>query len=375
MTLSDAARPAEKKTKLLLAGPLPPPTPGGIRALIATLLNSHLPEAAALETFDIGEPPNYAPGRIGPRRLMVMGRQLQGFRRVLRQNRPDVAHIHLPGGTGLVKASLFVAASRRQKVPTVSHLHFWPSELRLFGSGLAEKRLARLLGGSDAIVTVSAELADYLRPLLPPGKRLLIMPNCVDLAGWLSIQKTPDAGKKTRLLFVGTVGRRKGVFELARAFANAQARHTAELVVIGGDGGSGELARLEQLAEQLGVSGQCRFLGPVYGAAKRQIFAGSDLFLLPSYAEGQPVAILEAMAAGLPIVATRVGAIPDVVQDGRNGLLVEAGDTAALTQAIDELVADVGRRREMGRLSRQLAAPYDVKLYVEKLLDLYAQLS
>ncbi|HID54377.1 MAG TPA: glycosyltransferase family 1 protein, partial [Anaerolineae bacterium] len=319
--------------------------------------------------------PDYVPGRVGPQRLVVMGRQLRYFHQTLRRNRPDVAHIHLPGGTGLIKASLFVAISRWQKVPTVSHLHFWPSELRLFGSRQVERGMVRLLGWSDAIVTVSDELADYLRPLLPPQKHILVMPNCVDLAAWLSLQKSPDAGKKIQLLFVGTVGRRKGVFELVQAFADAQAGRTAELVVLGGDGGSGALARLEQLAERLGVSGHCRFPGPVYGVEKRQVFADSDLFLLPSYAEGQPVTILEAMAAGLPIISTRVGAIPDVVQDGRNGLLVEPGDVAALTHAIDNLVEDAGQRRAMGQLSRQLAAQYDVKLYVKKLLDLYAQLS
>jgi glycosyltransferase involved in cell wall biosynthesis len=149
----------------------------------------------------------------------------------------------------------------------------------------------------------------------------------------------------------------------------------AQLIVIGGDGGTGELNRLRNLAERLNITEQCQFLGPVYGEEKKQIFMNSDIFLLPSYAEGQPVTILEAMAAGLPIIASNVGAIPDVVQDGKNGLIIEPGDIPALTRAIDQLVGDASLRHQMGRLSRQQAYQFDVKPYVEQLLNLYAHVS
>ncbi len=354
---------------------MPPPTPGGIRALLATLLSSRLSEIVSLAAFDSGEPPDYVPGEVGVRRVAVMMRQLWRFYRTLRQNRPDVAHIHLPGGTGLAKASLFVAVSRLRKVPTISHLHFWPSELSLFGSRRAEKWMVKLLGWSDAIVTVSDELAAYLRPLLPPHKLIKVMPNCVELDSWLSLEKLPPRQDKLQLLFVGTVGKRKGVFELVQAFAASEARATTELVVMGGDGGDGELDRLRNLAEQLQVTKRCQILGPVYGEEKKQIFMNSDIFLLPSYAEGQPVTILEAMAAGLPIISTKVGAIPDVVQDGTSGLIIEPGDIPALTRAIDQLVSDHALRRQMEQSSRQRAYQYDVKPYLEQLHDLYTHVA
>ena len=135
----------DKKLKVLLAGPMPPPTIGGISALIATLLSSRLPELVLLDTFDIGEPTeSYVPGRISPRRLATMIRQLLGFSRRVRLMQPDVVHIHAPASSGLAKASLFLLVSRSRGIPTVIHLHIWPEGLRLFGSKSTERLMVAL---------------------------------------------------------------------------------------------------------------------------------------------------------------------------------------------------------------------------------------
>ena len=122
----------------------------------------------------------------------------------------------------------------------------------------------------------------------------------------------------------------------------------------------------------MGLTGLCEAVGPVQGAAKVQLLHECDVFALPSYQEALPMAILEAMAAGLPIVATRVGGIPELVVDGYNGFLITPGDTAGLAQRLMILAAEPGLRSLMGRRSREIAArEYDVTPYVERLVTLY----
>jgi glycosyltransferase involved in cell wall biosynthesis len=124
--------------------------------------------------------------------------------------------------------------------------------------------------------------------------------------------------------------------------------------------------------ECLGLTGLCEAVGPVRGRDIVQLLHECDVLALPSYQEALPMAILEAMAAGLPIVATRVGGIPEVVVDGYNGFLLSPGDIVGLAQRLMILAAEPGLRSLMGRRSREIAArEYDVTPYVERLVTLY----
>ncbi|MCJ7503503.1 MAG: glycosyltransferase family 4 protein, partial [Acidobacteriia bacterium] len=311
--------------------------------------------------------------RIGPRRVLRMMQQLLAFHREIRRFEPQVIHVHAPGGrTALAKASLFLLASRWRRVPTVFHLHFLADDLCLLNMKWTERLMMRVIAQADVIVPVSEQIGIHLRRHLPATKPIEVMHNCIDLAHWCSLEKTSSSTNSIRLLFLGTmIGERKGQLDLVRALAQSNVPSEVKLIFIGGDRGTGALNRVQALARSLDLAECCQFLGPVYGEQKDQIVVDSDIFVLPSYAEGQPVAILEAMAAGLPIIASRVGAIPDVVRHDENGILFEPGDIPALSKAIERLVYDAQLRREMGERSRQLAHQYDVGPYVERLVQLY----
>jgi glycosyltransferase involved in cell wall biosynthesis len=118
-------------------------------------------------------------------------------------------------------------------------------------------------------------------------------------------------------------------------------------------GTGGEQARLRLYARTLGLGERVCFAGPVFGADKVKLLGGCDLFLLPSYAEGLPYALLESMAAGVPVIATRVGAIPDVVADGTHGLLIPPRDAKAIANALATLSADRERIASMSRACRR----------------------
>jgi glycosyltransferase involved in cell wall biosynthesis len=117
-------------------------------------------------------------------------------------------------------------------------------------------------------------------------------------------------------------------------------------------GGDGELEQARHYANKLDVAHRVECLGWVTGEHKRALLARCTVFVLPSYNEGQPMSVLEAMAAGTPVLSTRTGGVPDAVTDGVNGLLVEAGDVEALSAALSVLLSNEALRRRLGQCAR-----------------------
>ncbi|HXF74030.1 MAG TPA: glycosyltransferase, partial [Actinomycetota bacterium] len=130
--------------------------------------------------------------------------------------------------------------------------------------------------------------------------------------------------------------------------------------------------RVREQAAALGLDGSVVFAGLRDDAPR--IAAASDLFVLPSEREGLPIALLEAMALGRAVVATRIGGIPEVVEEGRQGILVPPRDPAALAEAILALLGDPGRRARMGEEARRRAADFDLRRAVRRIEDVYEEL-
>ena len=169
-----------------------------------------------------------------------------------------------------------------------------------------------------------------------------------------------------RLLFVGRLAAVKGVLVLLRAFAQARATHPdAELVLVG-DGS--ERPKIEALARELGLGDAVIFRGFLNQDEVAAELAAADLFVLPSFAEGVPVVLMEAMASQLPVIATRIAGIGELVEPGHAGLLVPPGDDVALAEAIDQLLADPEARAAMGQAGRQkVEAEFDIAKEAETL--------
>ena len=162
-----------------------------------------------------------------------------------------------------------------------------------------------------------------------------------------------------RILFVGRLAAVKGVPVLLDAFARVLKDHPdAELTLVG-DGP--ERPRIEARARALGCDHAVRFAGYLSQDEVTAELARADLFALPSFAEGVPVVLMEAMASRLPVVATRLAGIPELVEDGVSGRVVPPGDSAALAAALAELLSDPDLRARMGTAGRaKVEAEYDM---------------
>ena len=167
----------------------------------------------------------------------------------------------------------------------------------------------------------------------------------------LELPPRPPAGGGVELLYAGRLRTRKAVAVLVEAFARLRERAPATRLRLAGDGE--QRPALEDQARRLGLGESVRFEGAVPHDRMPELYAAADVFCLPSLYEGFPLAILEAMAAGLPVVATRVAGNPEAVEDGVHGRLVAPEDPAGLAAALLELVEDEEGRREMGRRARR----------------------
>ena len=174
---------------------------------------------------------------------------------------------------------------------------------------------------------------------------------------------------------IGTISRlihQKGIHVLLKAFAECAKNHPSISLVVVGDGP--ERSNLEILARKLGLDSRVRFLG--YRPDVHQILPQFDIFTLPSFGEGFGLVLLEAMACSKPVVATDVMSIPEIVQQGKSGLLVPAQDVSALAEALDTLIEDPELRDRFGKAGFQRArAEFTVERMVRKTAEVYQEAS
>jgi glycosyltransferase involved in cell wall biosynthesis len=293
---------------------------------------------------------------------------------VLEQLRPDVLHTHQIG-------SLFYAglAARAARVPLVVHTEH--------GKLLAGRWRQRWLGWlaahlADRFFCVTQDVAQEVTALrVVPGSKVHVVPNGIDTARFAP--SDGRAGLRVSLGIppgvpvIGTIGRLTEVKcqdVLLRGFARLRTEVPDAHLVVVGDGPL--LDTLRQLAATLALREAVHF--PGYQAQPERYLQLMDVFALTSRSEGMPLAVLEAWAAGVPVVASRVGGLPEMVDEGGTGLLFPAGDDVALADAFLELVREPGRARQMGEAGRRhVRSRSDVSVmansYQRHYLELLAQ--
>lgn len=286
---------------------------------------------------------------------------------LLRQ-RPRLVHIQLSFGASFWRKLLFALLAALRGVPYIMHLH--GSEFRQFhdGGGRIRRAAIRWLFDHAALIcTLSREWQAWVQGVTA-NPRVEIVYNAVAAPAAGAPAPTSVPG---RLLFLGRMGQRKGTFDLLDAFASVVVRHPQATLHLGGDG---DASPVRQRIATLGLQQHVRLLGWVRGDDKARELAQASVYVLPSYNEGLPMSVLEAMAAGLPIVSTPVGGIPDAVADGEQGYLVPPGDVPALAERLCRLLGDDALRQRMGQAAQaRVRAQFSAEQAVQRLGQLYRQ--
>ncbi len=295
--------------------------------------------------------------------------------RIIRRERPLILHTHTAkAGTVGRLAALLAGAARPPVVVHTFHGHvlrgyFSPLKERLVR--LVERLLART---TTALVAVSPQVRDELVALgVAPPERFVVIRVGIDLERRAPPDAAPAPLPEAELV-VGWAGRMtaiKRVADAVESVARLRKRGVDALLVLVGDGPDRALA--ETRARELGISEHVMFPGTVEEMGPW--YRAFDVFLLPSANEGTPVAAIESLAAGIPVVASNVGGVPDVVREGEDGFLVSAGDVEGFADRLERLARDPELRRSMGEAAAPRArGRYAVQRLVEDVDLLYAEL-
>ena len=223
----------------------------------------------------------------------------------------------------------------------------------------------------SSVIVLSKELLEGLRHFIPIAHGQIVT-NGVMIP---KIHKKKSQ-ENTSFLFLGNLSKRKGIDDLIAATAATCRNGFQGMVYLaGGEREEGERKRAEKLIRQLGMDNHIKLLGIVSGKEKEKILEEANCFVLPSYVEGLPMALLEAMAYKLPVIVTDVGDMPKVITDGREGFVIKSGDVKALSERMVLLSKDIKLRQRMGRAGRlRVAKDYSMDIMVEKIMRLYHEI-
>jgi glycosyltransferase involved in cell wall biosynthesis len=279
-----------------------------------------------------------------------------------------LVHVHLSSRASFWRKSVVCLLARLAGRPYLLHVH--GSEFAQFYeecSPRGRRMVSRVLARAALVLALSEAWRVTLHGISPQA-RLDVLMNAVPLPP-LDPARRREPPRPT-LLFLGEVARHKGVLELAHAFARLTAQFPQLQLVYGGTGSA--LQEVRDLTAKLELGARVGFTGWLEAERKRAAFAEATIFVLPSYVEGMPMALLEAMSWGLPTIATAVGGVPEIITHEANGLLIPPGDTAALAAAIARLMADPQLRQRLGDAARATVAErFSLDTAVRRLLEFY----
>ena len=246
----------------------------------------------------------------------------------------DIVHVHFSLRTTARRKVPFVKVAKALGKKVIIHLHC--------GSQIHEiwnKDYSYLFSVADVSLLLSENLLHMVEEHTGKGRDYRVCYNPCP-----QISKEPVLQKKKQILFSGTLYVGKGYQDLIRAFAKIAKKYPDWNVVLAGNG---EVEKGRAISKELGIANQVEFLGWVSGEQKDKAFRESMIFCLPSYAEGFPMAVLDAWAYGLPVITTPVGGIPDVAKDGKNMLLFNPGDIDALAQQLEKMIVNEELRKSI----------------------------
>lgn len=353
--LSERARVSERPVVLVCGAS--PHAVGGGPAHVRNLWASPLAREFRLELFETGSRGRESPARDEPKLAMLLRLVTSPFAlaATIARVRPSVVHLNTSvDPRGFWREVVHVAVAKAMGTRVLYQIH--GGSLARLAPGGFMRSVARAVFGWPDVLVVLASVERVQFEQLGGVKRIVVVHNAVDVAAFRGNGARVHSGTVRRLGYLGRLVRGKGLPETFAALA-ALRRESAFADVTLRLAGSGDARdAFEREVASLGLGDAVSFVGPLDRAGTIAFLRESDVLLLPSESEGLPYSVIESLASGTPVVATRVGGIPDVVVDGEHGRLVPPRDPDAIAAALRDLAADPERLRAMSRACGEWAA-------------------
>ncbi len=258
----------------------------------------------------------------------------------------EIVHIHFSEATSAKRKNIFLLLAILCHKKTILHFHAFSPETSLFGK--SQLLYKKMFQRCDVSIALSNIWKDEMIKLGVESKKINVIYNpCPDILFNRNIQN-----KQNNIIFAGTLNERKGFKDLINAFSSIAERYPDWNIVLAGNG---EIQEGEILAKKLNIEKQVRFIGWISNEKKVIEFSQASIFCLPSYAEGFPMAVLDAWAYGLPVITTPVGGLPDVLEHRENALIFNPGDINKLTENLELLITDIKLREKLAAKSFELS--------------------
>lgn len=347
---------------VIIVGPSITRTKGGMATVINDMLQSGTPQLRFTHLVSHVEGSAYE----------KIGTMLEAMVSFMKANPVDLVHIHVASGASFYRKSLFVLLSRLRGLPVVIHVH--GADFDSFynnSSSIAKWYIRKIFSLCSRTLVLSAFWKDFfIRHII--GENVEVLHNGVYTHVFEACYTMP--ANLSRFLFLGRLGQRKGVYDLLQAadiLVNQQ-QHRDLLFYLAGDG---EIEQVQAIVNERGLQQNVQLLGWIGEKEKLECLKKADTMILPSYNEGLPMSILEAMAAGKIIISGRVGGIPDLVTEGENGFLITPGDVESLCRHIVFVKSHPEEMLRMAQNNRnKIDADYNLQKINGQLHSIYRQI-
>jgi glycosyltransferase involved in cell wall biosynthesis len=332
---------------------------GGIVTVIQNILDSTLKEQykfGMLETYITGS---------RKEKVTIFLKSIFLLIRTLIFDRPDLLHIHMSYKGSFYRKSLLLLISKLFRMPVIIHVH--GSSFKDFYSSLnfiTRNYCNFILNLSDKLIVLSKEWNNYFSGFVKEDKIEILYNGVIEVDSFISKNSSVPI-----CLFMGRMGKRKGIYDLLKSIKILKEKGIKAKFLLAGDG---EIEQVSKEIIELGIEEYADVLGWVGPKQKKELLIMSDILVLPSYNEGLPMAILEAMSHGLPIISTPVGGIPEAILSGENGFLMEPGDIHQMSIHLEKLILDKGLREQMGIKNQKLIKEqFSLNSLMKSLSDIY----
>lgn len=291
------------------------------------------------------------------------------FAKVLLIDKPRLIHIHSSFGPSFYRKMPFIYMASLVHKPIINHIHGADfDEFYVSASEKKKEQIKKVYNKCTRLIALSDEWKEKLSNIVP-AEKIVVVEN-YSIMHEDALQERLKRQSNHTVLFLGELGKRKGCYDIPAVAEQVIKAVPDAKFILAGTGSAEDEHAIKKLFENKGILDHIVFPGWVRGGQKDKLLRDADVFFLPSYNEGMPMSILDAMGYGLPVVSTNVGGIPKIVHNGENGFCVSAGDVDSLSAAISDILLDEATRFADNSFMI-VKNQYSLESHLKKLEDVY----